>query len=140
MTKPILAPVSDSDPFLTTKQAAVVLGVTLRSVQLWCLDGLLSHFVTPGGHRRILQSEVARFKQERSSLGASPAAKDRAAVDRPAVVLKRLDAISLVAILNRLQIDIETGSGHLTEIVREVEKELAAINGMQVQPLESVDG
>lgn len=135
MSKPILTPVSASDPFLTTKQAAVVLGVTLRSVQFWCLDGLLNHFVTPGGHRRILQSEVARFKRERSSLGASPAGEDRAGV-----VLKRLDAISLVEILNRLQIDIETGSGHLTEIVREVESELAAINGMQVQPLESVDG
>lgn len=76
---------------------------------------------------------MARFKRERSSLGASPAGEDRAGV-----VLRRLDAISLMAI--QLRLPVETGVVHFTEIVREVEKELAAINGMQVQPLESVDG
>lgn len=47
-----------ADPFLTTREAALLLGVSLRSVQLWVEAGTLDAAVTPGGHRRIRTSAV----------------------------------------------------------------------------------
>lgn len=83
MTNPILS--STADPFLTTKEAALRLGVTLRTVRLWVNDGKLQAACTPGGHRRIRTSDV-RVLQER--MGIKPA---------KAVVLltdERLDALA----------------------------------------------
>ena len=65
MTNPILS--STTDPFLTTKEAAQRLGVTLRTVQLWVEAGKLQAARTPGGHRRIRTSDV-RALQERMGI------------------------------------------------------------------------
>ena len=43
---------------LTTRDAAVMLGMSLRSVQLFCEAGRLSCVRTPGGHRRIPKADV----------------------------------------------------------------------------------
>lgn len=43
---------------LTTHDAAVMLGMSLRSVQLFCEAGRLSCVRTPGGHRRIPKADV----------------------------------------------------------------------------------
>lgn len=60
MSKPqIVAPAGDK--FLTTKQAAEKLGVTLRTVQNWFNSGRVQGCTTMGGHRRIRQSEVDRL-------------------------------------------------------------------------------
>jgi excisionase family DNA binding protein len=40
-------------PFSTTREVAKVLGVSLRTVQLWAEAGLLEAWRTEGGHRRI---------------------------------------------------------------------------------------
>lgn len=61
---------SDSDPFLTTKEAAQRLGVTLRAVQLWVNDGKLPAARTPGGHRRIRSSDVQALQEQ---MGIKPA-------------------------------------------------------------------
>lgn len=61
---------SDSDPFLTTKEAARALGVTLRTVQLWVNDGKLQAARTPGGHRRIRTSDVRALQE---TMGIKPA-------------------------------------------------------------------
>lgn len=47
-----------ADPFLTTREAALLLGVSLRSVQLWEEAGALPAGRTTGGHRRIRTSDV----------------------------------------------------------------------------------
>lgn len=44
---------------LTTRQAAERLGVSLRTVQLWCNNGVLTYVRTVGGHRRITDASVA---------------------------------------------------------------------------------
>lgn len=58
------------DPLLTTREAAMRLGVSLRTVQLWVEAGTLPAGRTPGGHRRIRLSAVEALAQ-RSGLRAA---------------------------------------------------------------------
>lgn len=53
--------------FCTTRQAAVILGVSLRTVQLWSEAGLLEVWKTTGGHRRISRDSVERLLARRPS-------------------------------------------------------------------------
>lgn len=47
------------DPtILTTAQAAKILGVSVRTAQLWIESGALPSWKTPGGHRRVRLSDV----------------------------------------------------------------------------------
>jgi excisionase family DNA binding protein len=43
---------------LTTAQAAALLGVSIRTAQLWLESGKLPSWKTPGGHRRVHRSDV----------------------------------------------------------------------------------
>jgi len=45
----------------TTFQAAKILGVSPPTVIKWANDGIINSYRTPGGHRRILASEIQRF-------------------------------------------------------------------------------
>ena len=49
------------DEALTTRQAAKVLGVSVRTIQLWAEAGALTAWKTPGGHRRISRASVNRL-------------------------------------------------------------------------------
>ncbi len=49
---------ADPRDFLTTREAAEMLGVALRTVQLWVEAGTLSAWKTAGGHRRIARESV----------------------------------------------------------------------------------
>ena len=51
--------------FVTTVQAARLLGTSVRTVQLWAESGLLSCWKTEGGHRRIPRSSVERLLAKR---------------------------------------------------------------------------
>lgn len=44
--------------FLTTRQAAQILGVSLKTIQIWAESGSLRFWKTGGGHRRILRESV----------------------------------------------------------------------------------
>ena len=48
-------------PFLTTREAAQALGVSLRTAQLWVENGQLEAWKTEGGHRRITPDSVQRL-------------------------------------------------------------------------------
>lgn len=52
----------DNRTMLTTKGAADQLGVSLRTVQLWCNSGAMPCVTTVGGHRRISKDALARMK------------------------------------------------------------------------------
>lgn len=43
---------------LTTPQAAKILGVSSRTAQLWIESGVIPSWKTPGGHRRMFESDV----------------------------------------------------------------------------------
>jgi excisionase family DNA binding protein len=48
--------------YITTHEAAGMLGVTVRTIQNWVDSGKLFAKVTLGGHRRLLRSEVEALK------------------------------------------------------------------------------
>jgi len=50
-------------PFLTTHQAAQLLGVSLPTIVNWIGAGRLTAYRTPGGHRRIPREEIIRFSR-----------------------------------------------------------------------------
>lgn len=54
----------DKPSFLTSREAARRLGVSLRTVQLWVEDGVLQAWKTAGGHRRIAPGSVDRLVNE----------------------------------------------------------------------------
>lgn len=47
------APVPDDRAYLTTGEAARILGVSPKTVSRWAAAGRIPHVVTPGGHRRF---------------------------------------------------------------------------------------
>jgi len=47
--------------FCTTREAAAMLGVSLKTAQLWSESGLLEAWRTEGGHRRIYRDSVQRL-------------------------------------------------------------------------------
>jgi excisionase family DNA binding protein len=47
--------------FCTTREAAELLGVSLRTAQLWAESGLLEAWKTDGGHRRITRTSIERL-------------------------------------------------------------------------------
>ncbi len=59
-------------PEVTTREAAQILGVSLRTIQLWVEGGILAAWKTPGGHRRISQASIDGLLAKRAqSLGKS---------------------------------------------------------------------
>src|ERR1700754_4558659 len=46
---------------LTTSQTAKLLGVSVRTAQLWIEGGALTSWKTPGGHRRVHRADVLAF-------------------------------------------------------------------------------
>jgi len=48
-------------PYCTTREAAGMLGVSVRTVQLWAESGVLEAWKTEGGHRRIGVDSLHRF-------------------------------------------------------------------------------
>jgi excisionase family DNA binding protein len=64
--------------FCTTREAAKLLGVSLRTAQLWSESGLLEAWKTAGGHRRITRDSIECLLSLPSKdvlLGASAAAE-----------------------------------------------------------------
>ena len=51
--------------FCSTREAASLLGVSLRTAQLWVESGVLRAWKTAGGHRRILKSSIDAILRER---------------------------------------------------------------------------
>ncbi|EGH00024.1 Adenylate cyclase [gamma proteobacterium IMCC2047] len=51
---------------LSSAEAAKILNVSLRTVQLWVEKGVLSAWKTPGGHRRITLESVQALQRQQS--------------------------------------------------------------------------
>ncbi|KQQ97319.1 response regulator [Massilia sp. Leaf139] len=65
--------------FCSTKDAARLLGVSHRTVQLWVENGALQAWKTAGGHRRITMTSVHKLVNERREVtGAAPIAQEAA--------------------------------------------------------------
>jgi len=118
MVKPHIPP-DHTDPFLTTREAALLLGVTLRSVQLWVEAGTLQAGRTPGGHRRIRTSDVHTLAEKMGIKTAEPAANP--------LQTQLDDALRQLATQNT---SIETLSAQLSDKKGEAERLLADWNAL----------
>lgn len=66
--------------FCTTRQAAEILGVSLRTVQMWSNNGLIETWKTGGGHRRLSRDSVERLVHRKPPV-ENPAAADWSTAD-----------------------------------------------------------
>lgn len=105
--------------YCTTREAAKVLGVTLRTVQLWVDSGILEAWKTEGGHRRISVASVQRLQT-----GTPPAsATSQTANERIKVLVVEDDNVLLklyklrIAAWN-LPIDVATASNGYEALLR----------------------
>lgn len=58
---------NNQEDVLSTRQAAKMLDVSLRTVQLWVESGVLKAWKTPGGHRKVALSSVEQLLENRKS-------------------------------------------------------------------------
>lgn len=55
--------------FITTRKAAELIGVSVRTIQLWVEAGILRAWKTEGGHRRVARASVDELLQSRVTKG-----------------------------------------------------------------------
>lgn len=112
--------------YCTTSEAAQMLGVSLRTVQLWAESGLLDAWKTEGGHRRISRESVQRLLTGGAPPGAAPAAVTAVAVqplERIKVLVVEDDKVLLklyksVFATWKLPIDVITASNGVEGLIR----------------------
>lgn len=80
--------------FCTTREAADLLGVSLKTAQLWSESGLLEAWRTEGGHRRIHRESVERLLYS-AHASADGQARDGSSDDRAFHVLVAEDEDTL---------------------------------------------
>lgn len=56
----------------TTREAAQILGISLRTAQMWVERGVLQAWKTAGGHRRINLASVRKLLGERQQAAGTP--------------------------------------------------------------------
>ena len=66
--------------YCTTREAANLLGVSVRTAQLWSESGLLEAWRTEGGHRRITRASVQRLLTS-DAKPAPPSARKSSSLD-----------------------------------------------------------
>lgn len=82
--------------YCTTREAAQMLGVSLRTVQLWSESGLLEAWKTEGGHRRISRSSVQRLLADKGPVeGERQAAPAAPLIDRLKILVVEDDSVLL---------------------------------------------
>ncbi len=63
----------DPSAFCSTRQAADLIGVSHRTIQLWVENGALQAWKTAGGHRRITMASIQKLLDQRRAAVAPPA-------------------------------------------------------------------
>ena len=86
--------------FCTTRRAAELLGVSLRTAQLWSESGVLEAWKTEGGHRRISLESVKRLLADPKVISQTetippPSVRARDDGDRPFSILVVEDEATL---------------------------------------------
>jgi excisionase family DNA binding protein len=90
-------PSEPAQRFLTTRQAAARLGVTINAIKTWIREDQLRALRTPGGHHRIAESDLLAFQERlaESSRGRGPS--------RPRILLADDDEQLLSALRETLE-------------------------------------
>ncbi len=82
--------------FCTTREAGLLLGVSVGTVQLWVESGLLQAWKTAGGHRRVLRDSVDRLLHKKPVSSALAANTAKAAGPRRLKVMVVEDDANLL--------------------------------------------
>jgi excisionase family DNA binding protein len=86
------------DPkFLTTRQAAARLGVTINALKAWIRERQLPALRTPGGHHRIAEADLVAFQARLTENSRN------AAGSRPRILLADDDAFLLSALRETIE-------------------------------------
>ncbi|MEW6326761.1 MAG: response regulator [Thermodesulfobacteriota bacterium] len=86
--------------YLTTSEAGRICGVARTTITRWIDEGLLSAFVTPGGHRKLRREELLNFLASKDAVppeAVSPGKKHILVVDDNPYDLKLFEAAFLIA-------------------------------------------
>lgn len=86
---------SQDAAYISTREAAELLGISLRTAQLWVENGALLAWKTTGGHRRILLHSVQKIVDERNNASAEPVLESPQAL-KIAIVEDDPDVVSLL--------------------------------------------
>lgn len=65
-------PAASEPRFLTTREAATRLGVTINAIKAWIRDEELPALRTPGGHHRIAEADLTAFQARLADRSRSP--------------------------------------------------------------------
>lgn len=83
--------------FLTTREAAERLGVTINALKAWIREQRLPALRTPGGHHRISETDLGEFQRRLSETSRSPGPS------RPRILVVDDDEALLAALKETLQ-------------------------------------
>jgi len=98
-TRPDASPPTDEE-HVSTLEAARMLGLAVRSVQLMVDRGDLSAWKTPGGHRRITKNSVESWKKgARPSMAMQVAPQRDAATHSPAADMHHSESAARVLLI-----------------------------------------
>ena len=109
--------------YCTTRDAAEMLGVSLRTAQLWVDSGILEAWKTDGGHRRIKVDSVQRLlREQKPTEQSADASGDSAALTRLKVLVVEDDNVLLKLYRLRiaawqLPVDVTTASNGYEALV-----------------------
>lgn len=110
---------------MSTQEAATLLGVSMRTAQLWVESGVLPAWKTAGGHRRIARAAVERLVAERQAAIDPPATEAPVPpAQRPLVVLVVEDEPDLLRLFTLviqgwgLPIELHTASNGFEALLR----------------------
>ena len=104
--------------FCSTREAAQLLGVSLRTVQLWVESGVMKAWKTAGGHRRVVRSTVDALLAQRDQVlqQATTTSKFRILVVEDESDLRRLYEMTLASW--NLPIEVVTASDGFEGLVQ----------------------
>ncbi len=108
-----------SKPYLSTREAAESLDVSLRTVQLWVEAGVLRAWKTAGGHRRIPKSSLDELLARRARQVSAPPRRPRLArvlIVEPEPVARRLYGLHLRSW--QLPLEVQTAASGFDALLR----------------------
>ena len=108
--------------YCTTREAAKLLGVSVRTAQLWSESGLLEAWRTEGGHRRITRASVQRLLTS-DARPALPPASTPPALERFKILVVEDDSVLLklyrtVIAQWKLPVEVITASNGVEGLIR----------------------
>jgi len=117
MRKPVLP--SDPQAYRSTREAAELLSVSPKTVQLWVESGVLQAWKTAGGHRRITMESIHSILRQRGQAVAqhpAVAPRPQMLVVEDEATLRRLYEFQVASW--KLSLDLATASDGFEALVR----------------------